>query len=220
MATLLLVEDNTALGMSLIPALEQEKFRVTWAKNLAEARRATRQEDFTLALLDVGLPDGSGIDFCRELRADGETFPVLFVTANVDEESAVRGLAVGAADYVRKPCGTRELIARIRRSLAMEGGVLERGALSIDADRRTVSVAGRPVPVTTRQFEMLLLLARRCGHVVSREALIAVIDPDRQLSDRTVDSHVSHLRSRLNSAGARGVEIVSVPGIGYRLSLS
>lgn len=215
----LLVEDNPAVGLSLVTALGLEGFEVTWAQSLAEARRALVGGHFELVLLDVGLPDGNGIDFCRHLRASGETFPILFVTACSDEESAVRGLAVGADDYVRKPFGTRELIARLRRCLGSQKGTVVRGSLHIDADERVVVASGRGIPLTGRQFEMLLLLARRPGHVVTREALLRAIDPGHQLSSRTVDSHVSHLRARLRKAGVADVDIASVPGDGYRLLL-
>ena len=117
MSHILVVEDDPILGRSLCVTLELENYKITWARDPKSARESNNKEAFDLVLLDVNLPDGSGLSLCSEIRATGSRLPVLFLTAKTDEDSVVAGFTAGANDYVRKPFGHRELLARIKSIL-------------------------------------------------------------------------------------------------------
>jgi DNA-binding response OmpR family regulator len=221
MSKIHLIEDDPILGRSLSISLETEQFHVEWSQSLADAREKIRLRTPDLILLDVNLPDGSGFDFLRELRKSHPTTPVIVLTARTDEDSVVEGLASGANDYVRKPFGTRELLARVSTALKGLGSVspnqLRYHELCVDPERRLVTHAEKPVEMNRREFEILSYLVRHAESVVTRDALLEAVNKGGEIYDRTIDSHISHLRARLRKADVTAIRINSIYGVGYRL---
>ncbi|MEV8070546.1 response regulator transcription factor [Streptomyces sp. NPDC085995] len=218
---ILVVEGSETDRASLTEALERHGHAVDAVDSGGEA--LIWYESADLVLLDLDLPDLDGLEVCREIRATSDT-PVITVTSRASELDCVLALQAGADDYVIKPYGIRELMARLdavmRRSrrvaytdAADDGGaVLEHGPLRIDSDSREVEVSGRPIPVTRKEFDLLVLLASAPGQVISRESIMHKVWGE-SWSRRTVDTHVSSLRSKLG-----GPEwIVTVRGVGFKL---
>jgi DNA-binding response OmpR family regulator len=219
MQKVLLVEDDPVLGRGLNVNLELEGYVVQWARDLKSAFELRESSEFDLVVLDLGLPDGSGFDFLKELRNSHPEVPVLILTAKTDEDSVVKGLQSGASDYVRKPFGNRELLARIKnvlRSPTENAQQIRFGDILINQDNRKVMVGDREMKVNRREFDLLCYFVKHAESVVTRDALVQALDKDGEIFDRTIDSHVSHLRSRLKQVGLIQVQISSVYGIGYR----
>jgi DNA-binding response OmpR family regulator len=218
---LLLVEDDPILGRSLHVTLETEGYAVNWVQSLAAARESVRSQPPALFVLDVNLPDGSGFDFVSEIRKDSAEVPVILLTAKTDEESVVRGLNLGANDYVRKPFGQKELLARISSALRLPSpsakGPIRYETLSIDLEKRLVRHGERTLDLNRREFDILLHLIRHAEAVVTRESLLNALDRDGEIFDRTIDSHISHLRARFRKAEVADIQINSIYGVGYRL---
>jgi DNA-binding response OmpR family regulator len=215
----LLVEDDPLIARTLALSLRYEGFDLAVATTVAGAAEALAGREFDLVLCDVGLPDGSGIDLCRTVRARAPRLPILMLSARTDEETAVAGIESGADDYVRKPCGVRELTARMRRLLEGRRGdrpVAAFGGIEMDAARRTAQAGGQALQLGKKEYEVLLLLVRAAGDTVTRERMLDQFASDAAVYDRTVDSHLSHLRRKLKDAGA-AVRIAAVYGVGYRL---
>lgn len=226
---ILLIEDDPAIGESLVDALKANGFRTTWhttgGAGLAYAHTANPH----LILLDLRLPDGSGLDFCRQLRQDGLRQPVIILTAQRDEIDKVLGLEMGADDYVTKPFGLRELLSRIRAQLRRvygelapniaDANLLRVGDLTLDLDRSQVRREETILNLTPTEFKLLVFLARHPGQALSREQLLNAVwgyDADVE-SDRTVNVHISRLRDKVERDPSRPALILTVPGIGYRL---
>lgn len=219
MQKVLLIEDDPVLGRGLNVNLELEGYVVQWARDLKSAFQVKESSEFDLVVLDLGLPDGSGFDFLKELKNTHPKIPVVILTAKTDEDSVVKGLQSGASDYVRKPFGNRELLARIKnvlRSPSESGQQIRFGDILINQDNRKVMVGDREMKVNRREFDLLCYFVRHAESVVTRDALVQALDKDGEIFDRTIDSHVSHLRSRLKQVGVLQVQISSVYGIGYR----
>lgn len=214
---ILLVEDDPIIGPLVEEMLEADGFAVTRATTVQAARAQIEQGSFHLVVLDVNLPDGNGLEYCKELRAEMNSTPVLMLTSLADEDTVVRAFALGANDYLRKPFGKKELLARVKFQTAGKGGVTEMGAIRIDLDKRTADIEGHAIALTPKELQILALLVRRAGEDVSRDTLLAEIDPNAEMDSRTLDSHVSHLRKKLEKAKLAEVRLVGIPKIGYRL---
>lgn len=220
MQRILLVEDDPALGESVKIHLETENFFVEWASTLNEATEKWKaNSEFSLLILDLSLPDGSGLKFCATIRKERASFPILILSAQVDEDSVVAGFAAGANDYVKKPFSNKELLARIRAwtktAAPLESG-LHFGDLKLQADQRSLMVQGKSVPLNRREFELIHLLISRPGSVVTRDAILNRLTGEEEMLDRTVDSHISHLRAKLKEAKS-SVAVKTEYGVGYRL---
>ncbi len=227
--TVLMVEDESSITEPLAEALEREGFDTRVAGSVAGALEEARREMPDLVLLDVMLPDGSGYDVCRELRRDS-TVPIIMLTARGEETDRVIGLELGADDYVVKPFSAREVVARIRAVLrrsaapvagreAAAGESFEVGGLRLDSDRRSVVLAGSELDLTRREFDLLELLMREAGSVITRERLIdEVWDTNWYGSTKTLDVHVSSLRRKLGDDSAEPRFIHTVRGVGFRLA--
>jgi DNA-binding response OmpR family regulator len=222
----LLVEDEETITVPLTEALAREGFRTETAGTLAAGLDIARCERPDLVLLDVMLPDGSGFDLLRELR-DGERMPVIMLTARGDEADRVLGLELGADDYVVKPFSARELVARIRAVLRRTSaaatpaanGPLQIGAIELDPSARTVTLAGAPLELTRKEFDLLALLMGQAGSVVSRERLIdEVWDVNWFGSTKTLDVHVSALRKKLGDDSSDPRYLHTVRGVGFRFA--
>ncbi len=223
-AHILLVEDDPAIARSIIYTLERDGLAVTHCLLLSDARRqlALRQPD--VLVLDVGLPDGSGLDLCREVRAHS-SLPVLMLSAHGEEIDRVLGLELGADDYVSKPFSPRELLARVRgmlRRARMQPATPAPGAganpFDIDLPGQRISLQGRALPLTRREFGLLADLLRHPGRIRSREDLLsAVWGADSDSTDRTVDTHIKTLRAKLQEAAPDREYIVTHRGMGYSI---
>jgi DNA-binding response OmpR family regulator len=215
----LLVEDDPMIAKTLAMSLRYQGFELSIATTLQQAQSVLAGRGFDLLMLDVGLPDGSGADFCRQVRERDADVPILMLTARTEEATAVASIDGGADDYVRKPYGLLELSARMKRLVqrrAKDRSPLAFGPVAIDMKRRMVMVDGRDLHLGKREFDILHLLVREGGGAVTREQILAMLDCDREIYDRTIDSHLSHLRRKLKDAGA-AVRITAIYGVGYRL---
>jgi two-component system, OmpR family, response regulator RegX3 len=220
--TIMIVEDEESYQDALNVGLSVEGFVVVGATNIAEARVLLLSSKPDLVLLDVMLPDGSGIDYCRELH-DTTHIPVIMVTARTSEVDVVLGLEIGAADYVTKPYRLRELVARIRAVLrrpvaADDDEVIAFGDLRIDFSRRTVTRKNQEVELSRKEFDLLALFATRLGQVVTREVCLDTLWWGLELSDtRTLDTHVKRLRQKIEDDPANPRHLITIRGVGFRL---
>jgi two-component system, OmpR family, response regulator RegX3 len=223
--TILLVEDEESIATPLSESLVREGFSVEVTGTAAEAVELARRLEPDLVLLDLMLPDGSGLDVCRELRSSSET-PIIIVTARGDEADRVVGLELGADDYVVKPFSAREVAARIRavlrRAEAPQQAPAETiaiGGVRLDQGRRTVMLDGEPLEASRKEFDLLALLMQNAGVVVTREELIEKVwDTTWFGSTKTLDVHVSGLRKKLGDDPASPRYLHTVRGIGFRFA--
>jgi DNA-binding response OmpR family regulator len=230
-ARILLAEDDANIRLGLVATLESEGYAVTAAGDGAQALRLFPQEKFDLVILDVMMPRKSGYDVCRELRARGATVPILFLTAKGEEIDKVVGLKLGADDYVTKPFGLHELLARVeallRRARTGNGpagagaelpAIFPFGAAEIDRRKFTATITGRePAPLTARELKLLEVFAAHPGEVLTRDALLnAVWGVGYFGTTRTLDQHVAQLRKKVERDPEAPVAIVTVHGLGYR----
>ena len=224
---ILIVEDERAVARGLEYGLTREGFEVLWAETGHSALDLTRTREPHLILLDIRLPDMSGFDVCRQLRAEGRRQPILMLTACDEEVDKVLGLELGADDYVIKPYGLRELVSRVRALLrraygelaaVSQGDRLRFGEVELDLERLQVTRRGRLVDLTPTEFRLLRYLVSHPDRPFSRSALIeAVWGYDSGIgSDRTVDVHVRHLREKLEDDPTDPRWLVTVRGIGYK----
>jgi DNA-binding response OmpR family regulator len=221
----LVVEDETSIVGPLTDALQREGFDTTTASTAADALEIGRRGEHDLVLLDLMLPDGSGFDVCRELRRWSDV-PIVMLTARGDEADRIVGLEMGADDYVVKPFSAREVVARIRAVLRRTGatraegeGPIEIGDVRIDPERREVLLAGEPVELSRKEFELAWRLMRDAGAVVTREQLIEdVWDMNWFGSTKTLDVHVSSLRRKLGDDSSEPRYVHTVRGVGFRFA--
>lgn len=218
---LLLVEDNARLASLIREGLDRQGFAVDWCETVDGAEHALRINDYDLMLLDLGLPDGEGLDLVRSLRRRQDMMPILVLTARGGLDDRVMGLDAGADDYLVKPFQIPELAARcralLRRPGASLGTHLTVGNVILDSAERFVTVGGTPVDATPREVDLLECLLRRAGHVVAKPALEgALYSMDAEVTPNALEACVSRLRKRLTSAAA-DVQIRTVHGVGYAL---
>jgi two-component system response regulator RegX3 len=219
----LIVEDEPSYVDALSIGLVGEGFVVAAASTIADARAQFAAVKPDILLLDVMLPDGSGIDFCRELRATSAV-PIIMVTARSEEVDVILGLEFGASDYVTKPYRLRELIARIRAVLRRSGAepasdvIMSIGEFRIDTIRRSVVRDGVELELSRKEFDLLTLFASRLGQVVTRDECLDEIWWGRDLADtRTLDTHVKRLRQKLEIDPGNPVHLLTIRGVGFRL---
>jgi len=222
---ILVVDDEKDITALVAYHLEREGFRVLQAYDGLQGLELARRERPNLLVLDLMLPVMSGLDVCRRLRKEPETarLPILMLTAKTEETDKVLGLELGADDYLTKPFGPRELVARvkalIRRSEeAPAEEVVKAGALEIDLGRYTVSVSKRPVELTAKEFDLLKALILAKGRALTRDYLLDHVWGYQQASEiesRTVDVHVRRLREKL---GPEAKRVVTVKSVGYRFA--
>ncbi len=223
MTRILIVEDEKSLSEPLAFLLEREGYEPTVVRDGRSAVEEFDENGSDLVLLDLMLPVLSGTEVCREIRTRSQV-PIIMLTAKDSEVDVVVGLELGADDYVTKPYSTRELLARIRavlrRRVEDEGAdpsVLEAGDVRMDVERHTVSVAGRDVPMPLKEFELLELLLRNSGRVLTRGQLIdRVWGADYFGDTKTLDVHIKRLRSKIERTPGEPVMLVTVRGLGYR----
>ena len=221
-SVILVVEDEESYQDALNVGLTVEGFVVVGATNIAQARLLMNSAKPDIVLLDVMLPDGSGIDYCRELY-DSTRTPVIMVTARTSEVDVVLGLEIGAADYVTKPYRLRELIARIRAVLRRPATnetdeIVTFGDVRIDMVRRSVTRRGLEIELSRKEFDLLALFASRLNQVVTREVCLDTLWWGLELSDtRTLDTHVKRLRQKIEDDPATPRHLLTIRGVGFRL---
>ena len=223
MTRILLVEDEIALSDPLSFLLGREGYEVEVAADGPTAVSAFDQHGADLVLLDLMLPGLPGTEVCREIRSRSNV-PIIMLTAKDSEIDIVVGLELGADDYVTKPYSTRELLARIRAVLRrrnevedFDEAILEGGRVRMDVDRHTVEVDGDPVPMPLKEFELLELLMRNPGRVLTRGQLIDRVWGSDYFGDtKTLDVHIKRIRSKIEQQPSEPVQLVTVRGLGYR----
>jgi len=218
----LLIEDDAKLAALLVEFLGVHGIAVEVARDGATGRAKAASRAFDVILLDLGLPDGDGLDVCRAIRTTSR-LPLLMLTARGDEADRIVGLELGADDYLAKPFSPRELLARMRAVLrrATPEAVSERlraGPIAIDVESRRVHVDDREVELTGLEFDLLLVLARRAGRVVPRDAMMELAGRAEHVGDRTVDVHVAKIRAKLGDDAKSPKWLRTVRGVGYQLA--
>lgn len=226
----LLVEDDPAIARSLVFTLERDGLLVTHSLQLLDARRQLALCVPDVLVLDIGLPDGSGLDWCRDLRGSAASrhLPILILSAQGEEIDRVLGLELGADDYVTKPFSPRELLARVRsllrrtRMLPAEtmtpAASVSTAIFTMDLGGQRVSLNNAPLNLTRREFGLLADLLAHRGRIRSRDALLsAVWGAGSDSTDRTVDTHIKTLRAKLLQADSVNDHIVTHRGMGYSI---
>jgi two-component system alkaline phosphatase synthesis response regulator PhoP len=221
----LVVDDEKDITALVAYHLEREGFRVLQAHDGLQALDLVKRERPNVLILDLMLPQMSGLDVCRRLRKEPDTarLPILMLTAKAEETDKVLGLELGGDDYLTKPFGPRELVARvkalIRRSEErQEEEIVKAGALEVDLARYIVSIRRRPIELTAKEFDLLKALILAKGRALTREHLLDRVwgyDQASEIESRTVDVHVRRLREKL---GPEAKRIVTVKSVGYRFN--
>ena len=218
--TILLVEDDPGIGRFVSRGLQAEGFEVEWLRAGKPAAARLQAGGVEATVLDLGLPDIDGVELCRGLRHDGMDTPILMLTARDGLDDKLAGFKAGADDYLSKPFAFEELLARLNvliRRAAAQGGVTEIGRLRLDVRARTARVGDVPVPLPSREYDVLAALARTPGQPVTRVDLLDRAWGDAAaVADNTLDVYVGYLRKRLAAIdGAPSIE--TVRGVGFRL---
>ena len=223
---ILVIEDEPDIRRNLEYNLSREGFSVSAAASISEANTLLASTDYNLILLDLMLPDGSGLDLCKRIKSnsDTESIPIIILTAKDDEVDKVVGFELGADDYVTKPFSVRELILRIKAVLkrgqkdSKEIVEVERqfGDLRIDVESHEVHVDSNPIELTALEFRLLNELVDKRGRVQSRDQLLSEVwGYNAEVTTRTVDTHIKRLREKL---GPMGKYVQTIRGVGYKFS--
>jgi len=224
MPVVLIVEDDEAMSVALADGFASEGYEVRLARDGEAGLGEARRDPPDLLILDVMLPRLTGLDVCRRLRAAGSALPILMLTARGQELDKVVGLRAGADDYVTKPFGFLELVARAEALLRRTGGhgrdePLRLGEIEVDLARHRATRGGEPIEMSAREFRLLACFARHRGEVVSREALLdAVWEVRSGPVTRTVDVHVAKLRKKIEPDPREPRFLLTVHGLGYKLA--
>jgi DNA-binding response OmpR family regulator len=225
----LVIEDNRDIADLVKLHLADCQAQVDTVYNGNAGLACARQHSYDLIILDLMLPGVDGLEICRQLRQRSIYIPILMLTARSSELDRVLGLELGADDYLTKPFSVRELVARVKALFrrieaigdapAASSGVIEQGALRIDCDRHVTTVAGKPVSLTAREFELLVHFARHPGRVYRREQLLdQVWGAGYEGYEHTVNSHINRLRAKIEANPARPDYILTVWGVGYKFA--
>lgn len=219
----LVVDDEPTIVKGLSFSLEQDDMEVDCAYNGAEALELAKQNEYDMILLDVMLPEISGLEVCQQIRGFSDV-PIIMLTAKGDDMDKILGLDYGADDYITKPFNILEVKARIKaisrrftsKTLSSTPYIIKKRDLEIDLNNRNIKVAGKPVSLTAREFDILELLATNAEKIYSREELLKIIWGDSYLGDaRTVDVHVRRLREKMEEDASNPKYIQTRWGVGY-----
>jgi DNA-binding response OmpR family regulator len=223
----LVLEDEPRIVEVLESYLRDGGFETTLCGTVAEAFAALHRSEPDVMILDVSLPDGSGLDVLRETRSSGSLLPAIVLTALGEESDRIVGLELGADDYVTKPFSPRELLARVRailrrvdeRSAARDGAgkLLRIGDLEIDLITCDARIAGKPANLTATEFRILAILAGNPGEVFTRAELLDRLLDGGKIYERTLDRHINNLRGKIERDSRDPAYVLTVYGVGYRL---
>ena len=221
MKRILVVEDEPDIALALQNELTAEGYIVELMDNGETALERARGSNFDLILLDVGLPQMNGFTVCQELRRAGNRTPVIMLTIRATEAEKVRGLDIGADDYLGKPFGAQELLARVRALLRRTAGEAAEihcfGDVEVDFAKAEVRRKSCPIEITPLELKLLFVFVRRRGHILTREQLLDEIQgPNVSVVDRTIDNHIMNLRRKVEPDPAHPIYLVNVRGLGYR----
>ena len=221
MKRILVVEDEPAIAIGLKDDLELDGYRVDVVDDGIVALKAVASSEYDLVLLDVMLPGKDGFTVCRELRSSGVRTPIILLTARGEEADKIRGLNLGADDYVTKPFSPRELTARIQAVLRRGPATVRRfGRIAVDLTRGEVTRSGYRVELTALEFKLLRVFLENAGAVLSLDRLIELVwGKDVFLTDRVVYTHVNNLRGKVEDNPSQPRHIVSLRGLGYRFDV-
>lgn len=215
----LIVEDQTLIGKALQKGLTEEAFAVDWVTTLSEGEHLASEFEYDTLILDLMLPDGSGLDLLGRLRRKGHRTPVLILTAKDSLQDKVQGFNLGTDDYLAKPFAFEELLSRVRaltrRKYQFYGDVLEAGLLRLDPIGRIASVNGQPLSLTAKEFSVLELFLFRRSNILSREKIAErIYTEEAEQGSNVIDVFINKLRRKLEAAGIEGL-IETVRGEGY-----
>jgi DNA-binding response OmpR family regulator len=223
MALIALIEDDAPIRNSLQIGLRSKGLELRSFNSVEDFfEKETGFQSYDLFLVDLVLPGASGERFCERLRQQDPWKPLVILTARTEERAAVSAFLKGADDFVRKPLGVDELFVRIQRLLgrhAARGRDFRFEELLLNSQDRSLGYRDQVVPLTSRECSILTLFLKNPGEVISRERILSLIDEEAQLSERTLDSHVSNIRKKLTQLGASHLAIRSLYGIGYRIEV-
>lgn len=216
-----LLEDDEAIGIGLTYSLENEGYNVTLAKSVKEAEKIIDEKEFSLYILDLTLPDGSGYDVCKRIKAKGD-LPVIFLTAYDDEVNVIMGFELGADDYISKPFRVKELMLRIksvmrRYSNETSDGIIKINNLKINTNEAKVYKNNEEIILTAMEYRLLLILLSNRGKVLSRTALLEKIwdVAGDFVEDNTLTVYIKRLRDKIEEDPAKPEFIKTVRGLGY-----
>ena len=227
---ILLLEDEPAIADTVIFALQKENFECVHASTITEAWDLVEKEQIDFAILDIGLPDGNGVDFCRELRNKGNTIPIIFLTARDEEIDRIVGLEVGGDDYLTKPFSPRELVTRVKviqRRLNSYSSIPKEtpqvptlnGEFQIDKDKHIVYFSSSELKLTRNEYGLLVFLIENSTKVFTRQQLMeAVWEEPASSLERTVDAHIKSIRKKISEIDSSKDYIITHRGFGYSLS--
>ena len=224
---ILIVDDEPQIGEVVSAYLKQESFDTVVRMNVATALEEIEQSRPDMMILDITLPDGSGLDILRRSN-DGRRIPTIMLSARSEEVDRIVGLELGADDYIVKPFSPREVVARVRAVLRRVGenngvggpeisNVVRIRDLEIDDGAHEVRVGGKPVAVTPAEFRILSVLVQNAGQVLTRSQLLDLVHDDGSIFERTLDRHINNLRRKIEAKPDDPTYIVTVYGVGYKL---
>jgi two-component system copper resistance phosphate regulon response regulator CusR len=216
---ILIVEDQVLIGKAIKKGLSEEAYAVDWVMNLQDGVHLASEFEYDTVILDLMLPDGSGLDLLALLRKKGQRTPVLILTAKDTLEDKVQGFALGADDYLAKPFAFEELLSRVRaltrRKYQFYGDILKAGSLQLDTVARTVLVQGAPLSLTAKEFAVLELFLFRKSHILSREKIArSIYAEESEQGSNVIEVFINKLRRKLESAGESNL-IETIRGEGY-----
>jgi DNA-binding response OmpR family regulator len=218
---ILIVEDERRLGQFIKKGLTERSYTATWVPNCREARDALCETGYDAIILDLGLPDGDGLDLLREWRRGGFNEPVLILSARDAVEDRIKGLDVGADDYLAKPFSLEELLARVRSLLRRQGGaketVLSHRHIRMDLLARTVTAGGQPVELTSREFALLEVFLQNAGRILPRTLICEKIwESHYDIDTNLLDVYMSKLRGKFELDPAKPL-FKTIRGVGYQM---
>jgi DNA-binding response OmpR family regulator len=224
MSYIAFIEDDPSIRSTVQIGLKMKALRV---KCFSSAEEFLSDPDgissYDLIMVDLGLPGLEGLGLCEHIRQKDSLRPIIVITAKTDEDIAVSSFMKGADDFIRKPFGLEELYARIQRLLGRavaQKKIIRFEGLSLDRAKRSIEYKEQVLELAKKEFKILALLIESAGEIISRDRILNLIDEDVKMTDRTLDSHMSHLRKKLKLIGAENISITSLYGHGYKIEKS